>query len=37
MVICFRPIHGEVKAIFITLGGVGKVAGIGAVGNDKQL
>ena len=31
------PIHGEVEAIFVALGGVGKVAAIGAVGDHKQL
>ncbi|MNJ62699.1 hypothetical protein D3C77_585500 [compost metagenome] len=36
-VIRLRPIHGEVEAVFVALGGVGKITAIGAVGNDKQL
>ena len=36
-VVWFRPVHGEVKTVFIALCGVGKVTGIGAVRNDKQL
>jgi len=36
-IIGLRPVHGEVEAVFIPLGGIGKVAGVGAVGNDKQL
>ena len=36
-VIGLRPVHGEVEAVFVALGGVGKVAGIGAVGDHKQL
>ncbi|CAH0183788.1 hypothetical protein SRABI106_01161 [Rahnella aquatilis] len=36
-IVGLRPVHGEVEAVFIPLGGIGKVAGVGAVGNDKQL
>ncbi len=36
-VIGLRPVHGEVVAVFIALGGVGEITAIGAVGNYKQL
>ena len=36
-VIRLRPVHGEVKTVFVALGGVGKVAAVGAVRNHKQL
>ena len=36
-VIGFGPVHRKVEAISIALGGVGKVAGIGAVGNNEEL
>ena len=31
------PVHGEVKAVFVAPGGIGEVAGIRAVGDDKDL
>ena len=36
-VIGLRPVHGEVKAILVTLRGVGEVATVGAVRDHKQL
>lgn len=36
-VIGFSPMHGEVEAVLIALGGVSEVAGIGAVGDDEDL
>ena len=36
-VVRLRPVHGEVEAVFIALGGVGKVTAVRAVGNHKQL
>jgi len=36
-VIRLRPVHGEVEAVFVALGGVGKVTAVRAVGNHKQL
>ena len=36
-VISLRPVHGEVEAVFITLGRVSKIAAIGAVRDHKQL
>ena len=31
------PVHGEVEGVFVALGGVGKIARVGAVGDDKDL
>ncbi len=36
-VVGLRPVHGEIKTVFIPLRGIGKVTGIGAVGYHKQL
>ena len=36
-VIRFRPVHGEIKAIFIPFSGTGKVPGISPVGNHEEL
>ena len=36
-IISFRPVHGEVEAVFVALGGIGKITAIGAVGNHKKL
>ena len=36
-VIRFRPVHGEIKAVFIPFSGAGKIPGIGTVGYHKQL
>ena len=37
VIIRFRPIHGEIKAVFIALGGIGEIARIRAVGNHEDL
>ena len=36
-VVSFRPVHRKVKTVLITLYGVGKIAGIGAVGDNEYL
>ena len=36
-IVRLRPVHGEVKAVFIACGGIGKVARISAIGDHKQL
>ena len=36
-VVRFRPVHGEIKAVFIPLSGTGKVPGISPVGNYEEL
>src|SRR5690554_5731634 len=36
-VIRLRPVHGEIEAVLVAFGGIGEVAGIGAVGNHEQL
>ncbi|MNF59031.1 hypothetical protein D3C84_406110 [compost metagenome] len=36
-VIRLRPVHGEVEAVLVALGSVGKVTAVGAVGDHEQL
>ena len=36
-IVCLGPVHGEIEAVLIAFGGVGKVAAVGAVGNDEDL
>ena len=36
-VISLCPVHGEIKTVFVALGGVGKITAIRTVGNHKQL
>ena len=36
-VVRFRPVHRKVERILVALGGVGKISGVGAVGDDKDL
>ena len=36
-VVRLRPVHGEVEAVLVALGGVGKVTAVGAVGDHEQL
>ena len=31
------PVHSEVEGVFVALGGVGKIARVGAIGDDKDL
>ena len=37
VIIRLRPIHGEIKAVFIALGGIGEIARVRAVGNHEDL